>query len=252
MAAATEAREPADAPRLAVIVPTLDEAGCIPKLLSALATAEGAGRPDEVVVVDGGSRDRTRELCRQAGVRVLQSPPGRGVQLAAGARAVSSEVLLFLHADHRPGPGALAVLRRAYCDRATEWTAMRQVIDSDGRFYRWVERAADARSRRGMVYGDSGLAVRREVYEAVGGFPELPLFEDVDLSVRLRQRSPVHFLAEAELHISSRRWQREGRVACTVRNWALRMAYGMGVSPATLVRFYPQGRERCEEGTSSS
>jgi hypothetical protein len=117
-------------------------------------------------------------------------------------------------------------------------SALRQSIDAPGGFYRLVERAANARARRGRVMGDSGLGVRRELYLSVGGFAGLPLFEDLDLARRLRARAPVTLL-EAELKVSPRRWRREGALRCTARNWLLRGLYSVGVAPQRLARLYP-------------
>jgi len=229
------------APSLAVIIPTLDEAAVLPRLLRALLEeAQPADRPDELIVVDGGSRDGTPQLAARAGARVLEARRGRGAQLAAGGRAASCELLLFLHADCLPAPGALTALRRAFGDPGLVASGMRQEVRAPGLFYRLVERAADGRVRRlGVVYGDSGLAVRREHYLAVGGYSELPLFEDVDLSRRLRRRGRVALVEDAQLSVSPRRWRAEGALKRTLLNWLLTAGYILGVSPRRLARFYP-------------
>ncbi len=224
--------------RLCVVVPTLDEASSLPRLLRRLA-GSGADAADEVVVSDGGSRDGTAELARRSGARVIVGAPCRGAQLAAGARASTAELVLFLHADSVPEPGALAAVRRAFEDERVVATGMRQRIPADGFVYRAIERAADVRVRHfGLVYGDSALAVRREVYAAVGGFKDLPLFEDVDLSRRLRVRGRIRLVEDAIVRISSRRWKRDGALWCTLRNWILTAAYLMGVDPRRLARHY--------------
>jgi len=226
---------------IGVVIPTLDEVARLPRLLSRLlgADVDAPDRADEVVVADGGSGDATGALAREHGARVVAAPRGRGAQLAAGAECVTADVLLFLHADCVPEPGALAVLRRAFADPVLDATAMRQRIAAPGAFYRLVEAAANARSRRGMVLGDSGLAVRRDLYHALGGFRSIGMFEDVELSRRLRRRCRVRYLAEARLSVSARRWQHEGALRCTMRNWVLRALYGAGVGPERLARFYP-------------
>lgn len=244
--------------RLGVVIPALDEAEVLPRLLARLRTGAAEDRADEVVVVDGGSRDGTVELARAAGAVVVRTERGRGRQLAAGAEATSAELLLFLHADTVPAPGALVALRAAFRDPSVNATGMAQRIDAHGFLFRWIERAANARVRRfGLVYGDSGLAVRHEVYRAVGGFSDLPLFEDVDLSRRLARSAPgasssssspsspsspgdarPRFVPEARLHVSPRRWQREGVIRSTARNWLLTVGYALGVDPNRLARFY--------------
>jgi rSAM/selenodomain-associated transferase 2 len=207
---------------------------------------------DGIVVVDGGSRDATCALAAAHGARVLATDAGRGRQLALGARHADADLLLFLHADARVGPGALAAVRAAFADPRVVATGMRQRIDAAGWFYRAVERAADLRVRRGWVYGDSGLAVQREAYDAAGGFADLPLFEDVDLSRRLRRLGRIALVRDAELLVSARRWREEGRVTRTLGNWWLTAAWLLGVPPERLAPFYHVRRTRRSAGARGS
>lgn len=240
--------------RLGVGICALNERAALPRLLNRLTSirdrTDGA---DVVVVADGGSSDGTPELAQAGGAQVLATGRGRGVQLQAAADALLNQgcdVLLFLHADSIPRTGSVAELRRAFSgpmaeaatgvasDDRVDAAAMRQVIDAEGRFYRWIERAANARSRRGMVYGDSGMALRATLYRESGGFAALPLFEDVDLSKRIRALRPIHLVESATLVISARRWREEGLLRSSLRNWILRGLYECGVSPERLVRLY--------------
>jgi len=230
---------PTDPLSLCVVIPTLDEEEHVAaRVRRLLAAADVRDRADRVVVVDGGSADRTRELALRAGAEVRRAARGRGTQLAAGAEGATETLLLFLHADNAPAAGALAAVRRAFADPELGYAGLRQRIDAAGRFYRLVERAADARVRRGMVYGDSGLACRRTLYERVGGFAAVPLFEDVDLSRRLRRAGRWACIAEAELRISARRWRAGGPLRTTLRNWMLRLAHAGGMRPERLARWY--------------
>jgi rSAM/selenodomain-associated transferase 2 len=235
----TEARSSpavrATAECLSVVVPTWNEVRELPALLASLAQQSAA---HEVIVSDGESRDGTAELAAQLGARVVQARRGRGPQLASGARAARGELLVFLHADARLHAGALAAVARAFEDPALVAAGLRQHIDHGALFYRWVERAADLRVRRGWVYGDSGLCVRRSAYDAVGGFRELALFEDLDLARRLRRHGRVAQIPSAELTISPRRWEREGRLRRTLKNWALTALWLAGVDADRLARFY--------------
>ena len=204
-----------------------------------LLRLRGPDRPERIVVVDGGSRDGTQRVAHEHGAVVIEAPRGRGAQLAAGARALDTELLLFLHADCVPAPGALGRLRAAFADPRLAACAFEQEIDATGLFYRMVERCADLRVRwLGMVYGDSGLCVRRSVYADVGGFRPLPLFEDVDLSRRLRAVTRPRLLSGARLVVSARRWKREGALRATVQNWMLSCAYAAGADPGRLARLY--------------
>jgi rSAM/selenodomain-associated transferase 2 len=222
--------------RLSVIVPSWNEAAHLPRLAQSLVLQ---GYEHEWIVTDGDSTDGSAELAERLGARVVRGARGRGAQLARGARAARGELLLFLHADARLAPGALAALIQAFADPRVIATGMRQVIEHEARFYRWVERAANRRVRFGWVYGDSGLCVRRAAYDAVGGFRDLPLFEDLDLSARLRRIGRIAYVDAAELGCSPRRWEREGRVRRTVKNWVLTALWAAGVDPARLARFYP-------------
>jgi rSAM/selenodomain-associated transferase 2 len=222
-----------------VVVPTLDEAATLPRLVASLEEAGPGERPEELLVVDGGSRDGTPELARALGARVLSAPQGRGSQLARGAAEARGELLFFLHADACLMPAALRAVRASFDDPATIAVGLRQRIDHPGRIYRWIERAADRRVRAGWVYGDSGLCVRRSAYEAAGGFRDQPLFEDLDLTRRLRALGAVRLVPEAEIVVSARRWEREGVVRRTLKNWCLTAAWAAGVAPARLARYYP-------------
>ncbi|MEQ1895099.1 MAG: TIGR04283 family arsenosugar biosynthesis glycosyltransferase, partial [Planctomycetota bacterium] len=227
------------APRFSVVVPTLEEAANLPELWAAL---RAQGEPFQGIVSDGESRDGTAALARELGAEVVRGPRGRGAQLARGAARARGELVLFLHADTRLAPGALTALARAFEDPALVASGMRQRIDHPARFYRLVERAADRRVRRGWVYGDSGLCVRREALVRVGGVPELALFEDLELSRRLRGLGKIALVSEAELVISARRWERDGRIRRTLANWGLTVLWFLGVPPAALARAYrPMG-----------
>jgi rSAM/selenodomain-associated transferase 2 len=229
------------APTLGVVVPTLDESERIAALLERLLDPRrGADAVERVVVSDGGSRDATRELARRFGARVLEGPRGRGAQLAAGARELGTDVLIFLHADCMPEDGAIERVRVAFEDQRLTVAAMHQRVDAHGVFFRCVEAAADRRvAWLGVVYGDSALCVRRDAYEGCGGFREVPLFEDVELSRRLRSVARPRLIAGARVLVSARRWRTEGALRATLRNWMLLAAYSLGVAPQRLTRFYP-------------
>lgn len=223
---------------LSLVIPTLEEAPRIGPLLRALHPL--LGPHDEALVVDGGSRDGTAARARALGlprVRVLESPrPGRAAQMNHGAAAAAGEWLLFLHADAGVEPALLDALRAAGPDVA--WGFGRVRLDEPGAAYRLIEAAIDARSRAfGTPSGDQGIFVRRPLFAAVGGYPDVPFLEDLLLVDRLRRRAPPWPLRR-RVWTSARRWRRHGVARTVLRMWALRAAFRLGVPPERLARAY--------------
>jgi rSAM/selenodomain-associated transferase 2 len=219
---------------VSVIVPTLNEAGCLAKTLHALRQQ----RPREVIVADGGSDDGTRGAAAGAD-RFVVAPRGRAAQMNAGAAAAVGEILLFLHADCVPEEGALPEAGRLLARQGVAAGCYRMRVAAEGPLYRLIDACATARVRlTGIVYGDQGLFVRREVFERAGGFPPLRLMEDVFLSRTLARMGRV-VVAARRLFVSPRRWQRAGLVRQTLRNWALTALAAGGVHPDRLAAFYP-------------
>jgi rSAM/selenodomain-associated transferase 2 len=225
---------------VSIIIPTYNEAASIAATLDVVAQLAG---DFEVLVVDGGSQDRTRELAEELGVAVLQAMRGRGPQLHAGARAARGDILWFLHADTRPPRQAVARILDAV--RRQDVVGGNFQLRFDGptmpaRFMTWFYAHI---GRFGLCYGDSGLFVRRDVYDAVGGFRAFPLFEDLDLVSRLAQVGRFRRL-RTEVVTSSRRF--EGRVFLfTFVGWiVLQLLYWLGVPPVWLSRMYAPIRTR--------
>jgi len=221
---------------IAVIVPTLNEAESIKATVEGvLAMANGV---DEVIVADGGSVDDTVAIATACGAKAVVSPPGRGLQLNAGAAQARGDVLLFLHADTRLPTAPFSHVRAALLNPQMVGGGFALNIDSDDRFLQMVARTATWRSRRyRMFYGDQAIFVRRELFERLGGFEHIPIMEDVALVRALRQVGELA-LVEAPVTTSARRWLRENPLYATLRNWVLMGLYGLGVSPHTLHRWY--------------
>ena len=220
---------------ISVVVPALDEEDTI-----AAALASVREEADEVIVADGGSRDRTREQARQAGATVLEAPRGRGAQLQHGAAAARGDWLVFLHADTRLDPGWSRAL--AAVPTASPGGAFRFAIDSPGRGYRAIEWGTRQRCRFfRLPYGDQALFARRTAYDAIGGFRPLPLMEDVDLVRRLRRLGPLSLL-DCRALTSARRWEETGPLRRTLTNWSVLTLYALGVSPQRLAGLYARGR----------
>ena len=229
---------PADPLTITAVVPTLNEERRLPGLLASLRSGDPEDGVQEIVVSDGGSHDGTVELALRYGARLVSGATGRGGQLARGALEGTGELLFFVHADAEVAPGSLRAVREAFRDGELLAAALRQSIDSSGSIFRAIERMADLRARFGWVYGDSGLVCRRSAYERVGGYRELPIFEDLDLSRRLRRAGALRLVPGARVKVSPRRWQLEGPLRRTFKNWCLTLAWVAGVAPERLVRFY--------------
>ncbi len=221
-------------PLVSFVVPALDEALTLPGLLGDLA---GFPLAHEVVVADGGSRDGTGARAAALGAPVIQAPRGRGTQLAAGARAARAPVLCFLHADVRLDLAALNSIAQAASHRSL--ATLRMHIDAAGLRFRLIERATNLRARAGLPYGDQGLVIPRELYDAAGGYADVPVMEDVAFVRALRRLGARPTLLTAAVSVSPRRWLGEGVWRRTLRNWSLLAAYYAGVSPERLARSYP-------------
>jgi rSAM/selenodomain-associated transferase 2 len=224
---------------LSVVIPTFNEARSIAALLDDLRSLDVSR---EIIVVDGGSTDETVGVAAQLGARVLQAPRGRGAQLAYGARAASAPMLCFLHADARLRESARLELAQLIRSRPSGAFAFRFRIDADGWRYRFIEFGARLRMRLfDLPYGDQGLVVSRIDYENAGGYPEVPLMEDVALVDALRRVTAVRAL-RSPLPVSARRWEDEGPLTRMLRNWRIMIAYRLGASPYRLAAHYqPRG-----------
>lgn len=227
-------------PALSVIVPTLDTAAQLPACLRALA--EGAAAFGlETIVSDGGSTDGAPDVAEAFGARLVKGPKGRGRQLAAGAAAAGGAWLLFLHADTVLAPG-WSVAVRAHIDRQdgrADATAahFRFALDSAAPAARRLERMVAWRCRvLGLPYGDQGLLIARARYDALGGFRDLPLMEDVDLVRRIGRRGLVALPATART--SAARYLRDGWLRRSARNLLCLALYFLGVAPRHIARIY--------------
>ena len=218
---------------LSIIVPVWNEAARIEAALAALDDARGANV--EVIVVDGGSSDRTVALASRAD-RVLTSPRGRAPQMNAGAETARGDTLLFLHVDSALPPHAVTRVLDATAARA--WGRFDVAIDGRAFLLRFVATMMNARSRwSGIATGDQAIFVRRAVFEQVGGFPAQALMEDIELSKRLRAVERPVCLRERVV-TSGRRWERDGVLRTIALMWTLRLRYWLGASPDDLAKAY--------------
>lgn len=224
--------------KLSIVVPALNEAGQIAALLECLQPLRAQGH--EVLVVDGGSDDGTAETARPLCERVLVAARGRARQMNAGAQAACGDVLWFLHADTRVGAQAIGALMAALAQPCRRWGRFDVRLSGTHLLLRPVESLMNLRSRlTGIATGDQGIFVRRALFDRVGGFPDIPLMEDIALSGMLKRAARPVCLRERLLS-SSRRWERHGVLRTILLMWRLRFAYWLGVSPDRLAAQYRQ------------
>jgi rSAM/selenodomain-associated transferase 2 len=222
-------------PGLSIVVPVLNEAAGIAATLRALAPLRARGH--ELIVADGGSSDGSPERCAGLADAVISAQRGRARQMNAGAARAHGEVLLFLHADTQLPLAADAAIARAL-QAGADWGRFDVHIDGRSAMLPIVATLMNARSRlSGIATGDQAIFVRRAVFESIGGFPDQPLMEDIELSRRLRARSRPVCLRERVV-TSGRRWDSRGAWRTIVLMWTLRLRYWLGASPEVLARAY--------------
>jgi len=220
---------------ISIITPVLNEEQQIVPLLDSLAGSEG---DFEHIFVDGGSTDRTCALLQQYPVRLLCSPPGRGLQQNIGAEAASGDILLFLHCDTRLPDNFPALIQGALNTPGKIAGAFSLAIDHPGWPYRLVEKGANLRSRLlNLPYGDQALFMKKSAFERSSGFPDHPILEEITLLRRLRRLGSIGIIA-APATTSHRRWQRLGIIQTTLINQILLAGFFMGFSPQRLARLY--------------
>ncbi len=221
---------------ISIIIPVLDEAASIAEVLRGLRTFRERGH--EVIVVDGGSRDDTVALARPLADRVIEAPSGRARQMNAGAAAAHGTILLFLHADSFLPDGADRLIIDSVGAKPQAWGRFDVRLSGTHYMFRVIERLMNWRSRlTGIATGDQGIFITRRLFEEVGGFPEIPLMEDIALSRALKKITQPICLKN-RLRTSSRRWERRGIWRTILLMWRLRLAYALGADPAALAKAY--------------
>jgi rSAM/selenodomain-associated transferase 2 len=222
--------------RLSIVVPVLDEAATIAGQLRALAPLRARGA--DVIVVDGGSGDGTVTQAQAAADRVLAAERGRARQMNAGAALATGDVLLFLHADTRLPPDTDDLVRAALAGGRALWGRFDVRIAGRGALLPLVAASMNARSRlTGIATGDQAIFVTREAFAAVGGYPDIPLMEDIVLSRELKRLSRPACL-RAQVTTSGRRWEQNGVTATILKMWRLRLAFYCGADPRALALAY--------------
>jgi rSAM/selenodomain-associated transferase 2 len=226
------------APLFSVIVPVLGEAGRINGVIDNIRAA-GYGLPIEILVADGDPAGGTIRAIDRHGVLGLTARPGRGSQQNAAAAAATGDYLLFLHADTRLPAGAFAAAAQLL-ESGADLSAFSLAIRSDRLLLKAIAAGATWRSRLfSLPYGDQAFCLRREVFEAMGGFCDIPVMEDVELVRALRRAGGRVAISPRRVSTSARRWRAEGVLFATARNLLLLLLFSLGVPAARLARHYP-------------
>jgi len=227
--------------KISIIVPVLNEAPLIVQTLLALRPLRAAGH--ELIVVDGGSEDSTLTLSEPLADRMMTSLPGRARQMNAGARAASGEIFLFLHADTSLPEGADQLIIDALTLKGRSWGHFDVRLSGSSPLLRIVEYLMNVRSRlTSIATGDQTIFVQRDVFEAIGGFPDMDLMEDIALSKILKRHGRPLCLRQRVL-TSSCRWETNGILRTVLLMWRLRLSYFLGSDPAHLARLYKTRRQ---------
>ena len=221
-------------PEISIIIPALNEADSIRETLDALQIFDNV----EVILVDGGSRDATISIAAEYAVKILHSPQrGRGRQLRIGGRAAKGEILWFVHADTLPPTDAVFQIKRALKDSRVGGGNFTIRFDGErfaAKFLTWLYPKLNY---LGLIYGDSAIFVRREIYERIGGFQPFPIFEDLDFVERLKREGNIVTLP-AVVTTSSRRFENASFIFTFLRWTILQLLYWCGVSPEALLKIY--------------
>jgi rSAM/selenodomain-associated transferase 2 len=225
---------------VSIVIPVLDEEAEIVDALTALAPFRA--RAVEVIVADGGSRDRTADLARPLCDRIIAAPRGRALQMNAGAAAARGKILIFLHADTRLPPDADRLVAVAIAQSGRDWGRFDVRIAGGHVLFPMISAAMNLRSRlTGIATGDQAIFVTRQAFAVAGAFPYIPLMEDIAFSRRLKGHGAPICLRHHVL-TSGRRWQKHGVLRTILLMWRLRLAFFLGADPEALAQRYGHAR----------
>lgn len=224
----------AQSPEISIIIPVLNEVHHIIPLIQSLQS----GHNISIIVVDGGSQDGTLETLIAHQINVLSTPPGRGHQMNQGAKIATGDILLFLHADTTLPPDFDHWVRHTLENPQVVAGAFQLRINGPQSSLRWVETWVNYRSRWcQMPYGDQALFLKADQFQAIGGFPEIPIMEDFEIIRRLRPWGKIAIVPRPVI-TSGRRWHKLGVIKTTLINQIVVLAYLLGISPHRIVRWY--------------
>jgi len=222
--------------RISVIIPVLGEEAIINGAIDRIRAVDGA---IEIVVVDGDPQGKTLKAVTGDHALLVACEAGRGRQMNEGVRAAGGDILVFLHADTELPANAFRSISSIMLKGRFAGGAFDLAIDARGLIFRVIEWVASNRSRLTRIpYGDQAIFLRRDSFMRIGGYRDIPLMEDVDLMRRLKARGDRIFIIREKVKTSARRWEREGVLRCTARNWTVMLLYLLGFRPERLARWY--------------
>jgi len=228
------------AQKISVIIPVLNEREVLSGTLTALQPLRLRGH--EVIVADGGSNDVSHALSQRLSDRVIHAPKGRSRQMNVGASVATGDILLFLHADTLLPHNADDLIISNISERGRAWGHFDVRLSGKDLLFRIIEVLMNWRSRvTGIVTGDHGIFVKHEIFQSVGGFPDIDLMEDIALSKILKRNGPPLCLRQRVM-TSSRRWEKGGIVRTVLLMWFLRLAYFLRTDPNDLARLYEKSK----------
>ncbi len=222
--------------RISIIIPVLNEAEALTVHLQKLQIARAQGH--EIIVVDGGSKDKSQHLAEPQVDHMLASKPGRALQMNKGAEVASGDVFLFLHIDTILPDDGLAAIINSINPGDSVWGRFDVRLSGNRKSFRVIETMMNWRSRMsGIATGDQAIFITRNLFQRIHGFADIPLMEDVEICRRLKKtRSPV--CLQQRVVTSSRRWELGGTFKTIWLMWRLRLAYWLGADPNSLARQY--------------
>lgn len=220
--------------KISIIIPVLNEAENLESVINGIPKTENI----EMIIVDGGSQDKTVEIAQGLGVKVIVTQRGRSLQMNAGAKIATGEILLFLHGDTQLPTGFEKDVRKIWVNSNIIAGAFQLKIDDFNRGLRIIEKTVFWRSKYlQMPYGDQAIFVKASTFWEVGGFPEQPIMEDFELIRRLNRLGKIEILSSSVI-TSGRRWQRLGVFKTTLINQFVVIGYYLGISPVKLSQWY--------------
>jgi rSAM/selenodomain-associated transferase 2 len=221
--------------KITVIIPVLNETNILRRTLGQFHLTDN----EELIVVDGGSTDDTVSVAREFTDKVFTAKTGRALVMNFGAKNAQGDILLFLHADCILPDNAFMLIREVLSNKNIAAGAFALRIDDSRMRFRIIEMFSNLRAElSSLIYGDQGMFIRKETFKSIGGFADIPLMEDIEISLRLKKTGKIVFV-KPPIKASPRRWLDEGIVYTTLRDWINAFSYTfLKVSPGRLIKYY--------------